>query len=271
VQFVPDPPIVAFATGSVQRLPSGNTLIGWGSANPTLTEVTPTGARITELTFPLGITSYRAFRYEWPPVRSAIVELYPGILNPRSGGPWVSAVIDGSDLDPKDILVESVRLAGSLPTDLKSSTVEPALRGGRSALRVRFDRATLVPLLKPGVNRVEVSGALRTGELFRGSTDIRLAGSGRPPVGGRTLRLSSAAGAVPVRVSIGGASPLARAIRVYDVRGRLVADFRGLPDPEGSWTWNGRGIAGAPVGSGIYFVRVSGADRDDALKIVIAR
>jgi hypothetical protein len=51
--------------GYVQRLSSGNTLIGWGGANPTVTEVTPSGTIVFEMTFPAHIYSYRAYKFDW--------------------------------------------------------------------------------------------------------------------------------------------------------------------------------------------------------------
>jgi len=53
----------------VQRLPNGNTLIGWGAASatggPVLTEVHPDKSVAYELFFPLELASYRAFKYPW--------------------------------------------------------------------------------------------------------------------------------------------------------------------------------------------------------------
>ncbi|MEZ4707561.1 MAG: aryl-sulfate sulfotransferase [Caldilineaceae bacterium] len=65
------PDVYTFAMGNAQRLPNGNTLIGWGSTYPTLSEVTPDGAKAFELTLGPGPqpnipqTSYRAFRFPW--------------------------------------------------------------------------------------------------------------------------------------------------------------------------------------------------------------
>jgi hypothetical protein len=59
------------AMGNAQRLPNGNTMIGWGTLYPTLREVTPDGAIAFELTFAppddpnQTRNSYRAFRFEW--------------------------------------------------------------------------------------------------------------------------------------------------------------------------------------------------------------
>jgi hypothetical protein len=65
-QYRHTPDIFSIAMGSVQRLPNGNTLIGWGTASPTLTEVRPDGTTALEFQFPDSIVSYRAFRSLWP-------------------------------------------------------------------------------------------------------------------------------------------------------------------------------------------------------------
>jgi len=59
------PDIYAGAMGNVQRLPNGNTLIGWGSkSSPILTEVTPLNQIALEMSFPVtGMFSYRAFKF----------------------------------------------------------------------------------------------------------------------------------------------------------------------------------------------------------------
>ncbi len=69
--FVPATPIPAWHRGNAQRLPNGNTFIGWGGASgepvPTCSEVTATGETVYELYFddPL-VESYRAFRLPFP-------------------------------------------------------------------------------------------------------------------------------------------------------------------------------------------------------------
>jgi hypothetical protein len=62
---------VSGAMGNAQRLPNGNTFIGWGTLYPTLTEVLPNNTKAFELSFvapnlPQTIrNSYRAFRFPW--------------------------------------------------------------------------------------------------------------------------------------------------------------------------------------------------------------
>jgi arylsulfotransferase ASST/type IX secretion system substrate protein len=64
-QYRNQPEAYGAAMGYAQRLENGNTLIGWGSTNPSVTEVRPDGTKVFELTFDSGIFSYRAFRFPW--------------------------------------------------------------------------------------------------------------------------------------------------------------------------------------------------------------
>jgi hypothetical protein len=74
----PASPIYTAITGSAQRLPNGNTFIGWGALappgqSPACTEVTPSGRVVFEMKFNDPSQSiYRAFRYPWPPQSQAI-------------------------------------------------------------------------------------------------------------------------------------------------------------------------------------------------------
>ena len=60
-----DPDVFARILANAQRLPSGNTLIGWGSGHPSVAEVTPDGSKVFELALPPNMQSYRAFRFPW--------------------------------------------------------------------------------------------------------------------------------------------------------------------------------------------------------------
>lgn len=69
--YVPDPPIGGWHQGNAQRLPNGNTLIGWGGDGsdhgPACTEITPDGRKVFELFFDdPDVESYRAFRFPLP-------------------------------------------------------------------------------------------------------------------------------------------------------------------------------------------------------------
>ncbi len=66
-QYRHAPDVYSQAMGYAQRLPNGNTLVGWGATNPTVTEVDSNGTPVFELAYDPGIYSYRAFRFPWKP------------------------------------------------------------------------------------------------------------------------------------------------------------------------------------------------------------
>ncbi|MBN2416073.1 aryl-sulfate sulfotransferase [bacterium] len=75
--YTPDTSIASWHRGSAQRLPNGNTFIGWGGASgkaiPAATEVTPSGEKVFELHFDHpDVESYRAFRFPLPQVRQGV-------------------------------------------------------------------------------------------------------------------------------------------------------------------------------------------------------
>jgi hypothetical protein len=57
------PTIYSSAMGNAQRLENGNTMIGWGLNDATLTEVTPDKSVLYTLSLPTGQYSYRSVRY----------------------------------------------------------------------------------------------------------------------------------------------------------------------------------------------------------------
>jgi hypothetical protein len=58
------PPLLASAQGSAQSLPNGNMFVGWGT-EPDFSEYTRGGKQIMTGSFPLGESSYRAYRFPW--------------------------------------------------------------------------------------------------------------------------------------------------------------------------------------------------------------
>ncbi|MBN1760583.1 MAG: aryl-sulfate sulfotransferase, partial [Chitinispirillaceae bacterium] len=69
-QYRHDPDISVSTMGSAQRLPNGNTLIGWGMGSAVsktaVTEVDPSGNVVLELAFNANLwSSYRAQKYDW--------------------------------------------------------------------------------------------------------------------------------------------------------------------------------------------------------------
>lgn len=60
-----NPSIFSGFMGYVQRLDNGNTLVSWGGANPTVTEVTPGKTVVFEASYPTGVYTYRAYKFDW--------------------------------------------------------------------------------------------------------------------------------------------------------------------------------------------------------------
>jgi Arylsulfotransferase (ASST) len=69
-RYLHSPPVLAHALGSVQLLPNGNVLVGWGTA-PYITEYTAAGRVLFDVKLPHGGENYRALRLPWTgrPVR----------------------------------------------------------------------------------------------------------------------------------------------------------------------------------------------------------
>ena len=70
-QFRDDPDALAQFVGNTQRLPNGNTMVGWGGTWPNAVEVTPDGTKVWEFTFPEDQFNYRTFRFPWKGVAAA--------------------------------------------------------------------------------------------------------------------------------------------------------------------------------------------------------
>jgi hypothetical protein len=73
------PPILTTSQGSAQTLPNGNVFVGWG-ASPEFSEYQLGGRQIFNGAFPLGVQSYRAYRFPWTgdPLTLPSVGLVPG-------------------------------------------------------------------------------------------------------------------------------------------------------------------------------------------------
>jgi hypothetical protein len=63
-RFTHSPPLRASLAGSVQLLPNGDYVVGWGS-DPVFSEYTPAGQLVFDGRFPYGSYSYRAYRFPW--------------------------------------------------------------------------------------------------------------------------------------------------------------------------------------------------------------
>jgi hypothetical protein len=91
--ITPDTAIKAWHRGNAQRLPNGNTLVGWGGATnthiPTCTEFDADGNTVLKVYFDDPVAeSYRAVRFPYPPVHqyeAGIFEVSEGVYNLMQG------------------------------------------------------------------------------------------------------------------------------------------------------------------------------------------
>ena len=147
------PSIYGNAMGFAQRLENGNTLISWGSTNPTLTEVKPDGSKALEISFSNGVFSYRAFKYSFGsgftgidpvngeiPGNFSLYQNYPNPFNPvtkirfsiPAGGNMsrpVSSVLTVYDALGKEVqvLVNEQLMPGSYEADFDGSRLSSGI------------------------------------------------------------------------------------------------------------------------------------------------
>src|SRR6266850_292102 len=273
-QYRLQPDVFGRLVGSVQRLPNGNTLICWGATTPSVTEVAADGSIVSDLRFDENVTTYRAFRFEWPPVRPATIALNPTSLILGARGGYVTTQIKPADstfvateIDPL-----TVRLNGTLPDSASvkfGDSKKDSLKFTVPDLTMKFPRDPLEPYLQVGINRLVVTGSLNTGERFRGIGEIRV----DPPLRVRpapsgSLWLRSTPGILPVSL---GVDARVRTLAAYDVQGRLVKRWQISPHSADRASWDGRESSGRAVASGVYLIRVEDGAPGPALKVVIAR
>jgi len=262
-EYRESPDNYGFAMGSVQRLPNGNTVIGWGATSPALTEVTPTGEKVEEIRFPDGAFSYRGFRHEWPPTIAAhavfaIPRVDVGSIQPEI---VVRLWPENRFWSPQSIDVGSLRIHGTIAAT--SGVCDPEL-----GMVVGFPSAPLLAYLKPGRTTLQIDGALVSGERFHASADIEIAGEKRV-----RARMASPVGSSPVRIAFrsDGATPRTVSMAAYDIKGRRVRHWTATIDGSGEVTWDGRGGNGERLASGIYFVGTEGTAIDEMARVVLVK
>jgi hypothetical protein len=81
-RYTHSPPVLASLAGSVQILANNNVFVGWGR-EPKFSEYTSGGRQIFNASLPLGVYSYRAYRFAWrgqPTTRPSVA------ISNQSGG-----------------------------------------------------------------------------------------------------------------------------------------------------------------------------------------
>jgi hypothetical protein len=105
---------------------------------------------------------------------AAAVDLDPNVINLKSHAQWLTAYIELSGFDPASIDISTVRLAGSVHAEPEFALVGDHDANQAPDLMVKFSREALDPLLTRGLNELEVTGSLVTGEAFKGMGEIQV-------------------------------------------------------------------------------------------------
>ena len=186
----------------------------------------------------------------------AVIDLDPQRINPASRGRWLTATIELPQLNPQDIELATVRLAGSIPADPKFGEVGDRDRDGSPDLMVKFSLPALGALLVPGVNTLEVTGQLTTGEAFRGTAEVTVLDVKR-----EALSVSIAPNPLNPSGTLTFRSQAAGVVRLslFDLRGRRVRTLiedRFMAPGLHTARVDGRGEGGEELASGVYFYRL---------------
>jgi hypothetical protein len=194
------------------------------------------------------------------PGLTVTVDLDPNTISLKSHAPWVTAYIEPSEFDPVAIDFSSLRLAESVPAEPKTALLGDHDRDGLPDLAVKFSRPALNPLLTVGVNSLEVTGSLVTGESFEGSGEVRVIDPGQR---------HQVASVVPNPLNPSGTllfhtvKPGRVTVTIYDPHGRLVRTLMEVVDsPAGEYAVriDGRGGRSERLSSGVYFYRINTPD-----------
>jgi hypothetical protein len=257
-EFRDDPPVFAGWGSNVQRLPNGNTLIGWAPPG-IITEVRSDGTKAFEMVID-DYWTYRAFRFEWDGV-AARPEL------------WYEATPSQVTLhfarfgDPDVPLFHIYRGTSPGPTTRVGSTPDNSFVLDVRPSETLFVRVTAAD--SAGGNESPFSN-----ELHIFIPDVVEA----PIIGNVTERISLYQNhpnpfvpSTTISFALPERGPVDLAI--YDVRGRLVRRLiHGEAVPgRNDVMWNGTDARGRPVGSGVYFYRLSAGDQEMTKRMSLVR
>ena len=225
-------------------------------------------------------------------VIEATIDIDPDVLNLRSHGRWVTCYIELPEgYDPADIDVATVQLVyegNAIPAESWPTTVGDYDGDGIPDRMVKVDRQELVALLRrlvdpPADVELVATGELYDGTAFEGSDIIRVIDAGGGP------QLAGADGKSPgvfllcqnqpnpfgqvTAIQYEVPSPAYITLRVYDIRGRLVATLADGDRRAGSHTvvWDGKDSSGKGVASGVYFCRLVAGDFTATKKMLVVR
>ncbi|MFH1219361.1 MAG: FlgD immunoglobulin-like domain containing protein [Candidatus Eisenbacteria bacterium] len=139
----------------------------------------PSGSQIADLAIGSGVWYVSTFTNSIyrvpPPPDQADIDVNPDVLNPRSGGRWITCYIELAEgYDPADIDVSTVMLNETVPAEMAPTAVGDYDGDMIPDLMVKFSRSAVIEIL-PGGEHVEVrvSGEV-AGQPFVGTDTIRV-------------------------------------------------------------------------------------------------
>lgn len=120
------------------------------------------------------------------PIIEAEVSLTPRVLNMKSRGRWITGfIVLPPEVHVENVIVSTIRLNNSIPAQLKPVTSRVYKRLGLEILAVKFDRASVINLIRNAISSIEnslkkqkivltISGTLIDCLTFEGKTEIRI-------------------------------------------------------------------------------------------------
>ena len=263
-----DTSIYSAFMGSVQRLGNDHTLIGWGGAYPSITEVRPDGSRALQISFQENYFSYRALRFEWEP---GVFSADPAALhfdNPLQAPDTAWVTLQNNTPEALSLTTAVTRsavfsVAAELPLLLPANGAiqlpvvfaPPASGSYSDVLTIRADRET-----EGGGGQIALSGeyglsGLPNEDGVTPQTFVLEQNYPNPfnPVTNFGFRISD----------FGFVS-----LKIYDVQGREVETVVAEPLPSGSYRyrWDARGMS-----SGVYYYRLNAGTFRETKKMLLLK
>ncbi|MFA7288073.1 MAG: aryl-sulfate sulfotransferase [Melioribacteraceae bacterium] len=251
------PDVFSIGLGYSQRLPNGNTFIGWGAAVPAITEVTSQGREVFELSFEKDYSTYRAYRYPWgspkitnfSPISYSIEKTFFVTTNQSD---TISSKITLSNKNSFPITISSIR--NNSRSFIISSDL-PEVINPNDSISIRFCfRSDLS--LSPYVDTIRI---------YSNCNDISIAVEGldMSNVKGEVEEINNSFsikqnypnpfnGETKINFTLKRASLVK--ILIYDLLGRFIAEIINKEYNIGNYTinFNGRNNNGEVIPSGVY-------------------
>jgi hypothetical protein len=273
-KYEASPPIWGGFMGNVQRLPSGNTMVGWGgtSVPPGVTELHTDATQAYALGFSSLWYTYRAFRFPWRTnallTSSQSLDFGRVVIGGSRTMPMTVRNNTNRSLTITEIATSDSVFSSATPVPITlapgqtapySATFTPPASGtfsGNLYLRCTTANEVLAQVVAlTGV--ADISSATPASQAF--VTHLE------PPMAQRS-------GTVEVRFAIGSAPADVR-LEIFDVRGQRVRLLDQSTRIPGTYRipWDRRDDQAVRVSRGVYFVQMTAGSYQASKKLVLWR